>query len=82
MTIDEKIGQLFCPIGYSTDRDYLDNELLANHIGGLFFRDGVGSEMRDTFDYVQSVSKIPLLIPSNLEAGGDGAKAGGSHCRR
>lgn len=78
MTIDEKIGQLFCPIGYSTDRDYLDNELLANHIGGLFFRDGVGSEMRDTFDYVQSVSKIPLLIPSNLEAGGDGAATDGT----
>lgn len=78
MTIDEKIGQLFCPIGYSTDPDYLDYELLNKHIGGLFFRDGMGKEMQDTFRYAQSKSKIPLLIPSNLEAGGDGAAIDGT----
>jgi beta-N-acetylhexosaminidase len=77
MTLDEKIGQLFCPIGYSTDPEYL-NQLLSFHIGGLFFRDGVGKEMRNTFAYAQSHSKIPLLIPSNLEAGGDGAATDGT----
>lgn len=78
MTVEEKIGQLFCPIGYSTDRGYLEHELLRWHIGGLFFRDGVSTEMRDTFEYAQSHSKIPLLIPSNLEAGGDGALTDGT----
>lgn len=78
MTLEEKIGQLFCPIGYSTDRDYLKYELLGRHIGGLFFRDGLSREMRDTFQYVQENSRIPLLIPSNLEAGGDGAAIDGT----
>lgn len=78
MSLEEKIGQLFCPIGYSTDRGYLDYELLRFHIGGLFFRDGMSDEMRDTFEYAQSHSRIPLLIPSNLEAGGDGAAIDGT----
>lgn len=78
MTDEEKIGQLFCPIGYSTDREYLDNELLRFHIGGMFFRDGVSTEMQDTFSYAQKNSRIPLLIPSNLEAGGDGAATDGT----
>lgn len=78
MSEEELIGQLFCPIGYSTDRDYLRNELLSFNIGGLFFRDGMGSEMQDTFSYAQKKSRIPLLIPSNLEAGGDGAAIDGT----
>lgn len=77
MTLEEKIGQLFCPIGYSTDPEYL-NGLLGTHIGGLFFRDGIGTEMRKTFEYAQNHSRIPLLIPSNLEAGGDGAATDGT----
>ncbi|MCP1111044.1 glycoside hydrolase family 3 protein [Ohessyouella blattaphilus] len=78
MSLEEKIGQLFCPIGYSTDRGYLEHELLRFHIGGLFFRDGMSVEMRDTFAYAQEHSRIPLLIPSNLEAGGDGAAIDGT----
>lgn len=35
MSLEEMIGQLFCPIGYSTDPEYL-NMLLHFHIGGLF----------------------------------------------
>lgn len=77
MTLEERIGQLFCPIGYSTDPDYL-NGLLTRYIGGLFFRDGLGEEMRETFAYAQSRSRVPLLIPSNLEAGGDGAAVDGT----
>lgn len=78
MTLEEKIGHLFCPIGYSIDENYLQYELLSKHIGGLFFRDGLGEEMRNTFEFMQSRSKIPLLIPSNIEAGGDGAAIDGT----
>ena len=78
MTLEEKIGQLFCPIGYSTDPNYLKHELLDKYIGGLFFRDGVGKEMRSTFAFAQAHSRIPLLVPSNLEAGGDGAATDGT----
>lgn len=78
MTLEEKIGQLFCPIGYSTNPEYLRGSLLGKKIGGLFFRDGVGKEMQSTFAFAQANSKIPLLIPSNLEAGGDGAAIDGT----
>ncbi|MBN2221982.1 MAG: glycoside hydrolase family 3 protein, partial [Vallitaleaceae bacterium] len=78
MSLDEKIGQLFCPIGFSTDPGYLQGALLRHHIGGLFFRNGESSEMQETFRYAQSHSKIPLLIPSNLEAGGNGAATDGT----
>lgn len=78
MSLEEKIGQLFCPIGYSTDPNYLRHDLLDRHIGGLFFRDGIGKEMRSTFEFAQAHSRIPLLIPSNLEAGGDGAATDGT----
>lgn len=72
MSRDEKIGQLFVPIGYSTDHNYLDS-LLKHHIGGLFFRSGNLEEMKTTLDYAQSKIKIPLLTPANLEYGGNGA---------
>ncbi len=78
MSLEEKIGALFCPIGYSTDRNYLDYGMLQYHIGGMFFRDGEDAEMRDTFEYAQAHSRIPLLIPSNLEAGGNGSALNGT----
>lgn len=77
MSQDEKIGQLFVPIGYSTDPNYLDS-LLKHHIGGLFFRSGNFEEMTSTFNYAQSKSKIPLLTPANLEYGGNGAAVEGT----
>lgn len=77
LSIDEKVGQLFVPIGYSTDHHYIDN-LLKYHIGGLFFRAGHLDELRRTFSYAQAQSKVPLLTPANLESGGDGAVIEGS----
>ena len=32
MTLEEKIGQLFVPIGYSSDPAYLKHEMLDHHI--------------------------------------------------
>ncbi len=79
MSLEEKIGQLFCPIGFSTNPDYLKYELLSKHIGGMFFRSGMGEEMRNTFEYAQRNSKIPLLVSSNLEVGGYGAALDGTY---
>lgn len=72
MTLEEKIGQLFVPIGYSTEQGYIDS-LLHYKIGGLFFRSGSFTEMKDTLTYAQEKSRIPLLTPANLEYGGNGA---------
>ena len=79
MTLDEKIGQLFCPIGYSADPDYLDHVILRHHIGGILYRTGDAAEMQKTHRYLQKKSRIPLLIAANLEAGGNGIAENGTY---
>lgn len=48
MTVEEKIGQLFAPIGLSDDRGYLQQELLDRHVGGILYRSGPGAETQKT----------------------------------
>lgn len=78
MIIDEKIGQLFCPIGMSFDKNYIDNEMLKYHIGGIMYRPGDSEVLQETHRYLQQNSRIPLLIAANLEAGGDGTAIDGT----
>ena len=77
LTEDEKIGQLFFPIGFSTEKEYL-NHLRSLGIGGLFFRPGVAEEVQQTYEYMQRTSKVPLLTAANLEAGGNGSSIEGT----
>lgn len=72
MSLQEKIGQLFFPIGYSPNPDYLQHEILDRHPGGLMFRAGLKEELFSAFSYLQEHAKIPMLLAANLEAGGDG----------
>ena len=72
LTLDEKIGQLFFPIGYSPNENYLQYEVLNKNPGGLMFRSGDTEEVYSAFSYLQENSKVPMLLAANLEAGGDG----------
>lgn len=78
MTLEEKIGQLFVPIGYSSDPGYLQHVMLSHNIGGILYRCGDASEMQECHRWLQENSKIPLLIAANLEAGGDGIAQNGT----
>ena len=77
LTDDEKIGQLFLPIGYSSEKGYLD-KLIELGIGGLFYRPGVAEEVQQTYEYMQRISKVPLLTAANLEDGGNGSSIEGT----
>lgn len=79
MTLEEKIGQLFVPIGYSGDPGYLEGVMLRHHIGGIMYRCGEAKEMQATHRYLQEHSKIPLLIGANLEYGGSGIATDGTY---
>lgn len=79
MTLEEKIGQLFVPIGYSGDPGYLEGVMLRHHIGGIMYRCGEAREMQATHRYLQEHSKIPLLIGANLEYGGSGIATDGTY---
>lgn len=72
MTLEEKLGQLFFPIGYSPNEQYLKYELLNRHPGGVMFRTGKTEELFSAYTYLQNNTKVPLLLAANLEAGGDG----------
>ncbi len=72
MSLEEKLGQLFFPIGYSPNPQYLQYEILNKHPGGVMFRTGKTEELFSAYTYLQENSKIPLLLSANLEAGGDG----------
>lgn len=72
LTLDEKLGQLFFPIGYSPNEQYLQYEILNKGPGGLMFRTGLTEELYSAYTYLQTHAKVPMLLAANLEAGGDG----------
>lgn len=79
MTEEEKIGQLFCLIlrkeeGWKEEAD----QMLKYRPGGIMFRP-LKSEIAWTISrYLQDQSRVPLLIPSNLERGGSGISKDGT----
>lgn len=73
MTEDEKIGQLFCPIVFTKDEEELQQLVDTRHIGGVLYREGPGEELRQAHTKLQNFSKVPLLVASNLEYGGNGS---------
>ncbi|HWT74820.1 MAG TPA: glycoside hydrolase family 3 N-terminal domain-containing protein [Mobilitalea sp.] len=78
MTLEDKIGQLFCPVGYTSDREVL-KKLVDRSIAGIMYRKGPADEIRETYQYLQDSARIPLLLPANLEAGGNGIADQGTY---
>lgn len=72
LTLEEKLGQLFFPIGYSPNEQYLQYEILNRNPGGLMFRTGKTEELFSAYTYLQEHAKVPMFLAANLEAGGDG----------
>ena len=56
MTGDEKIGQLFLPIAFSSDENYLRYEMLRYHVGGLLFKTSPSREVRKALQFMQENS--------------------------
>ncbi len=73
MTIEEKIGQLFVNLGASREEEYLKTMVTKYHIGGARYNPGNAKEIYEQNKILQENSKIPLLIASNVEGGGNGA---------
>ena len=69
---DEKIGQLFCPISFSSDENYLRYEILRYNVGGVLFKTSPSAEVRQAMQFMQFSSKVPLLCAANLEFGSTG----------
>lgn len=79
MTLKEKIGQLFCPVGTTSNEEELKDFLKEYNPGGMMYRPSEGNEIRITHKTLQDNSKIPLLLAANLEAGGNGIAVNGTY---
>lgn len=79
MSLDERIGQLFCPIVFTKDEKELKTFLDEKQPGGILYREGPGEELYDAHLFLQENSKIPLLTASNLEYGGNGSADEGTY---
>lgn len=72
MNLQERVGQLFCMIGMSSDESYLESIIKNFAPGGIMFRPLDMNEIQSAHNYLQKNSNIPLLTAANLEAGGNG----------
>ena len=72
MTLEEKAGQVFCPMGFSADPGLLHHLIRDIGVGGMMYRPGSMAEIQNTHRTIQSMAKIPLLLAANTENGGNG----------
>lgn len=72
MTLREKVGQMFCPMGLAADPSSLEHMIRELGVGGMMYRPGPASEIQETHRNIQNMAKIPLLLAANTEAGGNG----------
>lgn len=78
MTLEKKLGQLFCTLGGTDDEKVLAMLTEEVGIGGIMYRPGPAANVQKTHRFLQEHSPIPLLLAANLEAGGNGAAMEGT----
>ena len=72
MTLEEKAGQVFCPMGFAGDEESLHHPVCELNVGAMMYRPGPKGDIQETHRKIQSMAKIPLLLAANTEAGGNG----------
>ena len=82
MTVEEKIGQIFCPIAGNPEDQALTEFVQKYQPGGMMFRPMPAKVIRQAHGVLQNESKIPLLLAANLEAGGNGICSDGTYYGR
>lgn len=78
MSFDDKIGQLFLPINYIEDEQELRDFVRTFQPAGLMNRPAPGKVNQNRHRIMQEESKIPMLIPANIESGGNGIAVEGT----
>ena len=72
LSIEEKVGQLFCLIARSSDEEWIDTIFEVCQPGGIGYRPVPLEESIKLTHMLAKKAKVPLLIPANTESGGDG----------
>ena len=78
MTDEEKVGQLFVNMVTDFTPEGIKKVADTYHPGALRYHNKSAEELWDMVNTFQNCSKIPLLVASNCEAGGNGGTGGGT----
>ena len=78
MSVDEKVGQLFINLNNRFDDDFVNHIVDDYHPGGMRYNHTDSASIQAHIRHAQTRSKVPLLVASNIEAGGNGACADGT----
>ena len=79
MTDEEKVGQLFVNMVASDKPEDIRHVVETYHPGALRYRNMPADRLWEQNNCFQKESRIPLLIASNCEAGGNGGVGGGTY---
>lgn len=82
MSLEERIGQLFCPIVFTGNPEELRKIVQEKHVGGVLYREGKGADIQNNHRLLQEFAPIPLLLAANLESGGNGSAEEGTYYGR
>ncbi len=78
MTEDEKVGQLFINLNNRFDDAFVNRIVDDYHPGGMRYNHTDSASVQAHIRHAQARSKVPLLVASNIEAGGNGACSDGT----
>jgi beta-N-acetylhexosaminidase len=70
MSVDEKVGQLFVNLNNRFDEDFVNQIVDGYHPGGMRYNHTDSASIQAHIRHAQARSKVPLLVASNIEAGG------------
>ena len=79
MTVEDKVGQLFCEIVNSAEEVDMDRIFSKVKPGSIMFRPLSLERTLEIVRDLQTKSDIPMLIAGNLERGGNGACLEGTY---
>ena len=78
MDADDKVGQLFINLNNRFDAEYVNQIVDTYHPGGMRYNHTDSASVQAHIRQAQSRSRVPLLVASNIEAGGNGACSDGT----
>ena len=78
LTLEEKVGQLFCVMGGDYQIEELAGMVREGKVGGVLYRPDTTEEIQKRYQILDKAAKVPLLKAANLEEGGAGAISDGT----
>ena len=67
MSLEQKCGQVFCPMGFNGEEETLKHFTQDIQVGGLMYRADSAENIQDIYRKLQAFSNIPRLIRKQAE---------------